>query len=421
MTHRTERRASRPVRSTEKWDKHRFEMKLVNPANKRKYTVIVVGSGLAGGVGRGHARRARLQRHVLLLPGLAAPRALASPRRAASTPRRTTRTTATASTGCSTTRSRAATSARARPTSTGSRRSASTSSTSASRRACRSRASTAGCSRTARSAARRSRARSTRAARPASSCCSARTRRWSRRSRTGGVTMYPAHRDARPRRGRRAGARHRHARPGHRRDRAAPRRRRRARDRRLRQRLLPLDEREGLQRHRDLARVQARRGVREPVLHADPPDVHPGQRRLPVEAHADVASRCATTAASGCRSGRRTVGKTPDRDPGSRSATTTSSASTRASATSSPRDIASRAAKEVCDEGRGVGPGGRGVYLDFADAIKRLGEDRIARALRQPVRDVRAHHRRESVRGADAHLSRPCTTRWAGSGWTTTS
>jgi succinate dehydrogenase / fumarate reductase flavoprotein subunit len=43
----------------------------------------------------------------------------------------------------------------------------------------------------------------------------------------------------------------------------------------------------------------------------------------------------------------------------------------------SPRDIASRAAKEVCDEGRGVGPGGRGVYLDFADAIKRLGKSKI--------------------------------------------
>jgi succinate dehydrogenase / fumarate reductase flavoprotein subunit len=38
-----------------------------------------------------------------------------------------------------------------------------------------------------------------------------------------------------------------------------------------------------------------------------------------------------------------------------------------------PRDIASRAAKQVCDEGRGIGPGGRGVYLDFADAIRRLG------------------------------------------------
>jgi len=42
-----------------------------------------------------------------------------------------------------------------------------------------------------------------------------------------------------------------------------------------------------------------------------------------------------------------------------------------------PRDIASRAAKEVCDDGRGVGPSGLGVYLDFADAIKRVGEDRI--------------------------------------------
>jgi succinate dehydrogenase / fumarate reductase flavoprotein subunit len=39
-----------------------------------------------------------------------------------------------------------------------------------------------------------------------------------------------------------------------------------------------------------------------------------------------------------------------------------------------PRDVASRNAKNVCDEGRGVGPGGLGVYLDFADAIRRLGE-----------------------------------------------
>ncbi|MBK8249248.1 MAG: fumarate reductase/succinate dehydrogenase flavoprotein subunit [Gemmatimonadetes bacterium] len=44
----------------------------------------------------------------------------------------------------------------------------------------------------------------------------------------------------------------------------------------------------------------------------------------------------------------------------------------------SPRDIASRAAKEACDSGRGVGPGGLGVYLDFRDAIQRLGRDKIA-------------------------------------------
>src|SRR5215204_1918107 len=56
----------------EKWDRHRFEMKLVNPANKRKYTVIVVGSGLAGG----DAERARIQRPLLLLSGLAPESAL---------------------------------------------------------------------------------------------------------------------------------------------------------------------------------------------------------------------------------------------------------------------------------------------------------------------------------------------------------
>jgi succinate dehydrogenase / fumarate reductase flavoprotein subunit len=42
-----------------------------------------------------------------------------------------------------------------------------------------------------------------------------------------------------------------------------------------------------------------------------------------------------------------------------------------------PRDIASRAAKQVCDEDRGVGPGGLGVYLDFADSIRRLGRPAI--------------------------------------------
>jgi succinate dehydrogenase / fumarate reductase flavoprotein subunit len=42
-----------------------------------------------------------------------------------------------------------------------------------------------------------------------------------------------------------------------------------------------------------------------------------------------------------------------------------------------PRDISSRAAKEVCDEGRGVGSTGLGVYLDFADAIKRIGENQV--------------------------------------------
>lgn len=43
-----------------------------------------------------------------------------------------------------------------------------------------------------------------------------------------------------------------------------------------------------------------------------------------------------------------------------------------------PRDIASRKAKEMCDQGRGVGASGLAVYLDFSDAIKRLGESTVA-------------------------------------------
>ncbi|MGJ9423762.1 fumarate reductase/succinate dehydrogenase flavoprotein subunit [Aeromicrobium sp. CF3.5] len=42
-----------------------------------------------------------------------------------------------------------------------------------------------------------------------------------------------------------------------------------------------------------------------------------------------------------------------------------------------PRDIASRSAKYQCDEGKGVGPGGLGVYLDFADAIERMGRKTV--------------------------------------------
>ena len=72
-----------------------------------------------------------------------------------------------------------------------------------------------------------------------------------------------------------------------------------------------------------------------------------------------------------------------------------------------PRDIASRAAKEACDAGKGVGEGGRGVYLDFSEAIKPAGrEPHSSDKLRQPVRHVRPHHQRESVQDAHAHLSR---------------
>ena len=86
----------------EAWDKRKFELKLVNPANKRKYQIIVVGSGLAGASAA--ATLAELGYNVLCFCFQDSPRrAHPSPRRAESTPRKIIRTTATASTGCSTT------------------------------------------------------------------------------------------------------------------------------------------------------------------------------------------------------------------------------------------------------------------------------------------------------------------------------
>ncbi len=71
-----------------------------------------------------------------------------------------------------------------------------------------------------------------------------------------------------------------------------------------------------------------------------------------------------------------------------------------------PRDISSRAAKEACDEGRGVGPGGRGVYLDFADAIKRLGENVIRERYGNLFDMYEKITGENAYQAADAHLSR---------------
>ena len=237
-------------------------MKLVNPANKRKYTIIVVGTGPGRRLRGGHAERARATASSASPTTTRHGARTASRRRAASTPPRTIRTTVTPSFGCSTTRSRAETSARARPTSTGWPKSASTSSTSASRRACPSRGSTAAYSPTGRSAARRYRERSTRAARPASSCCWAPTRRSSGRSGVAPCDMHPHTEmlDLVVVDGRARGIVARDLVTGA--DAVVRRRRGRAGHRRLRQRLLSVDQRAELQRHRHLAGAQARRRVR---------------------------------------------------------------------------------------------------------------------------------------------------------------
>ena len=182
-------------------------------------------------------------------------------------------------------------------------------------------------------------------------------------------------RDARPGRGRRQGARHRLPQPDDRRDRDVRRARGAAGDRRLRHGVLPVDQRRELERHGGLARAQARGAVCQPVLHADPSDVHPGQRRPSEQADADerVAAQRRTRLGAeepGRRAGRRT------RFPKA-IATTTSNGSTRASATwcraTSRRATPSRCATRAAASGDTR----LSVYLDFADAITRLGADTI--------------------------------------------
>jgi len=84
-----------------------------------------------------------------------------------------------------------------------------------------------------------------------------------------------------------------------------------------------------------------------------------------------------------------------------------------------PRDISSRAAKKVCDEGRGVGGSGLGVYLDFSDAIRRLARAACANATATSSTSTTRSPTKTPTRCRCAS-SRRSTTRWAASGWTTT-
>ena len=211
----------------------------------------------------------------------------------------------------------------------------------------------------------------------------------------GAIKMYPRHEmlDLVVVDGQRPG--HRHPRPGDGRDRVVRRRRGGPGDRRLRHRLLPVDQRQGLQRHGHLARLQARGGVRQPLLHADPPDLHPGHRRVPVQADADVRVAPQRRPHLGAQEeGRHPAART--RSPRT-SATTTWSASTRASATSapatSPRARPRRSATRAAASAR---PGWASTSTSPTRSAGSARHD--PRALRQPVRHVRADHRRGPLR-----------------------
>ncbi len=152
--------------------------------------------------------------------------------------------------------------------------------------------------------------------------------------------------------------------------------RRAALHRRIRHRVLPVDQRRELERDGGVARAQARRVLRQPVLHADPPDLHPGLGHAPVEADADEreppqrrprlgAEEAGRHAAAASRSPRR-------------SATTTSSAGIRASATScratsrraTPRRSATKGAASATAASRSISISPTRSSGSGADVIK---------------------------------------------------
>ena len=273
----------------------------------------------------------------------------------------------------------------------------------------RSPASTAACSTTAPSAACRSRAPSTPAARPASSCSSAPTRRSSARSPPARSSSSAATRcsrssssTARPAASSPATSSPARSRPTSPTPSCSPRGG-------YGNVFYLSTNAMGSNVTATLARAPQGRLLRQPLLHADPPDLHPGGRRAPEQADPDVGVAAQRRPHLGAEERATTARRTRARSP-RRTATTTSSASTPASATSCRATSPRRQAKNVCDEGRGVGPMvgdfRRGVYLDFTDALKRMGAEAVAEKYGNLLDMYAADHGREPVRGADAHLPR---------------
>ena len=270
-----------------RWDQHKFDMKLVNPGNKRKFEIIVVGTGLAGASAAASMAAARLQGQGLHVPRLAPAGALdrraGRHQRGEELPeRRRQHLPAVLRHG----EGRRLPRPRVErlPARPGERRH---------HRPVRGpgRALRPRVRRPARQPLVRRRPGEPHVLRPRPDRPAAPARRLPGPRAAGRAGQRPPvhqDRDARRRGEGRRGRRHRRARPGHRRDQLALGPRRGAGHRRLQQRLLPVDQRHELQHHGHLAGAQEGRAVRQPVLHADPPDLHPEQRRVPVEAHAHV-------------------------------------------------------------------------------------------------------------------------------------
>ena len=152
----------------------------------------------------------------------------------------------------------------------------------------------------------------------------------------------------------------------------ARRRCRGAGDGRLRQCFLSFDQRQRLQCHRHLARLQERRVLRESVLHANSSDLHSGQRRSSIQTDADVRIAAQRRPGLGAET-KEDCDKAPSDQIPEADRDYFLERKYPSFGNLAPRDISSRAAKEACDEGRGVGPGGLGRLSRFCGRHQTAG------------------------------------------------
>ena len=403
----------------EAWEKHQFDMKLVNPANKRKYTVIVVGTGLAGAAAA--ASLAELGYNVTCFCFQD------SPRRAHSIAAQGGINAAknyqndgdsvyrlfydTVKGGDF--RAREANVYRLAELSRQHHRPV--------RRA--GRAVRARVRRPARQPLVRRRAGLAHVlrARPDRPAAAARRLPGARAAdrRSARSTMYPRHEmlDLVVVDGQRA--RHRHARPGHRRDRVARRPTRScSRPAATATSSTSRRTRRAATSPRPGARTRSGAAFAQPLLHADPPDLHPGHRRLPVEADADERVAAQRRPHLGAAKTGRHARAGPD--PRGRARLLPRAQVPELRQPRAARHRLARRRSRSATRAAASGPAASASTSTSRTRSSGSAQPAIAREVRQPVRHVRAHHRREPVQGADAHLPGRRTTRWAGCGSTTT-
>ena len=140
-------------------------------------------------------------------------------------------------------------------------------------------------------------------------------------------------------------------------------------------RLLPVDQRRELERDGRVARAQARRAVRQSVLHADSSDLHPGERRSPVEADAHVGDAAQRRPRLGAEEEGRYAAARSDSRHRARLLPRAAVSELR-QPRAARRRVARREAAVATKASASATPG-LSVYLDFKDAIERLGVEVI--------------------------------------------